>query len=123
MTDQERILVAAGDSVASERAARYVAALIDARKDFFVRLLHVTPAMPPGMLECGGEESAEEVAEYESGYHQWVKRSEEEAWPIFDKLRKVLRVAGVAKDCIETETYTPKTGGIRRQRHHGNRAG
>jgi protein tyrosine phosphatase (PTP) superfamily phosphohydrolase (DUF442 family) len=60
------------------------------------------------MLECGGDESPEDVAQYETEYHQWVKKTEEEAQPTFDKLRQVLTKAGVAEEFIETECYTPR---------------
>lgn len=74
-----KIMIAVDDSSASLGAVAYVAGLMGGRKDLSVRLFHVLPPLPPGLLEFGGSENPEQEARLSAELRQSQQRWTEEA--------------------------------------------
>lgn len=104
------MLLAIDDSEASCKAVEYVAAVVADAPRFRVRLLHVLPHIPTGLLEHGGCEpgvacpAEQEVVE---GRARWRERCELAASGLVDLARETLREAGVADDRIEVHFAAP----------------
>jgi hypothetical protein len=72
-----------------------------------VVLAHVLRPVPTGLLEHGGSSDARAEtrleAELEEAQRAWIARAaSEEAEPLFERSRDLLRARGVASDAIET---------------------
>ena len=59
MLAPHRLLLAIDDTAATERAVAYVANVARGNPEFHVRLFHVLPPIPPGLLEHGGHETSD----------------------------------------------------------------
>lgn len=110
MIADHHLLLAADDSEASHKAVSYVAGIVGASPRFRIRLLHVLPCIPAGLLEHGGCDPgvacpAEEGVRDETV--RWRQRCERAAAGLMEQVRSTLVDAGVALDRIEVLYRAP----------------
>ena len=109
-TDHD-LLVAVDESEASMKAVEYVAEIVRSAPQFRIRLLHVLPHIPTGLLEHGGHSDPVKLEavsrELDEQTARWRKRCESAAAELVDAARETLETAGVAPDRISTEFAAP----------------
>ena len=111
MTRADTVLVAIDDTEASERAVNAAARDLAGHPDRHVLLFHVLPTLPTELLEFGGRaDDAEEIAGLEQLRERrraWMQEERRKARPIVDRMKGVLRDAGVSDEQIETAADAP----------------
>lgn len=111
MKAEHHLLLAIDESEPSLRAVEYVASVVRASPQFRIRLLHVLPHIPSGLLEHGGRDTAEEEdavhRELDQETRRWRRRCETAAAALIEDARGVLQRAGVAPDRIAVEFAAP----------------
>jgi nucleotide-binding universal stress UspA family protein len=110
MSANHHILLAIDDSDASRKAVSYVARVVGDSARHRIRLLHVLPPIPTGLLEHGGcDPGAACPAEREvlEGTARWRQESERAASGMIEEAEETLREAGVAPDRIEVRFAAP----------------
>lgn len=110
MKADHHMLVAIDDSEASHKAIEYVAGIVADAPRFRIRLFHVLPHIPTGLLEHGGCEPGEvcvAARELDEGTRRWRERREAAAQGLIDDARQALIDAGVQGDRIEVRFAAP----------------
>ncbi len=78
-----KIMMAVEGSRVSLDAVEYVSRMLGGRKDLHIRLFHVLPPIPPGLLEFGGSEDpcteASQSAKLKKAQHRWLEEAEQSA--------------------------------------------
>lgn len=100
----KNILIAVDDSGASERALRYVGALLRETRDVNVTLFHVLNPMPRELMEHGGSEDPETEdhlgEQLRKEQKEWVQTEGALEYPILENARKRLGETGFPIDRV-----------------------
>jgi nucleotide-binding universal stress UspA family protein len=111
MSSHHDLLLAIDDTEASRKAIDYVAGVVRDAPQFRIRLLHVLPHIPTGLLEHGGRDTPEEERaaqrELDEGIARWRRRSERAAEALIEDARDTLEAAGVARDQVQVDFAAP----------------
>lgn len=107
MDRSKRLLVAVDDSAASNRAVRYVGAILRESQGFTVFLLHMLGPLPTKLRESRGAETPEGEEKVEEALvkkqNQEIRQLAAKARPILEKAKAVLTGAGVPCEAIERD--------------------
>lgn len=111
MRADHHMLLAIDDSEASRKAVSYVARVVGDAPRFRVRLFHVLPHIPTGLLEHGGHEDPETERSIESELDEetarWRARAEDAASSLVDAARASLLAAGLREERIDVRFAAP----------------
>jgi nucleotide-binding universal stress UspA family protein len=111
MLSSHDVLIAVDESEASMKAVEYVASVVRSAPHFHIRLLHVLPHIPTGLLEHGGRSNPERLRavshELDEQTTRWQKRCEAAAADLVAAARTVLEEAGVGPDRIVESFAAP----------------
>jgi nucleotide-binding universal stress UspA family protein len=107
----DKFLIAVEESAPSLKAVSYVGQIIRGRRDVHVRLLHVLPPIPPGLLEFGGAEHPQIEqrlsGELRQNQAQWIETAKRNAQGSLDKALAVLVEAGLSPNDVSTSFSSP----------------
>ena len=107
----EKFLIAVEDSAASLKAVSYVSQIIRGRTDIHVRLLHVLPPIPPGLLEFGGAEQPQLEqrlsGELRQDQARWIETAKHNAQASLDKALAILLQGGLSPNTVSTSFSSP----------------
>lgn len=108
---RENFLIAVEDSAASLKAVSYVSQIIRGRTDIHVRLLHVLPPIPPGLLEFGGAEQPQLEqrlsGELRQDQARWIETAKHNAQASLDKALAILLQGGLSPNTVSTSFSSP----------------
>ena len=107
----EKFLIAVEDSAASLKAVSYVSQIVRGRTDIHVRLLHVLPPIPPGLLEFGGAEQPQLEQRLSGELRQeqarWIETAKRNARASLDKALAILLQGGLSLNKVSTSFCSP----------------
>jgi nucleotide-binding universal stress UspA family protein len=107
----DKFLIAVEDSLTSLKAVSYVSQILRGRRDVQVRLLHVLPPIPPGLLEFGGAEHPQIEqrlgTELRQSQAQWIETQKRKAQASLDNALTVLIQGGLSSYNISTSFSSP----------------
>lgn len=111
MNSAEKFLIAVEESAASLKAVSYVGQIIRGRTDVYVRLLHVLPPIPPGLLEFGGAEQPQLEqrlsGELRQDQARWIETAKRNAHASLDKATAILLQSGLSPNKVSTSFSSP----------------
>jgi nucleotide-binding universal stress UspA family protein len=111
MNRTDKFLIAVEESPTSLKAVSYVSQILRGRTDVHVRLLHVLPPIPPGVLEFGGAEhpllEQRLSAELRKDQAQWIETAKHNAQASLDKALAVLIQGGLSPNKVSISFSSP----------------
>ncbi|MBX3349479.1 MAG: STAS/SEC14 domain-containing protein [Nitrospira sp.] len=111
MDRTEKFLIAVDESAASLKAVSYVSQILRGRTDVHVRLLHVLPPIPPGLLEFGGAEHPQLEqrlsGELRQDQTRWIETAKRNAHASLDKALAILLQGGLSPNEVSTSFSSP----------------
>lgn len=102
-----KIMIAVEASRGSLDTVTYVSRMMGGRKDLHIRLFHVLPPVPPGLLEFGGSEDPREEASLSArlkeAQQRWLDEAERSARQSLETAVTLLVDHGFAGHQVSTE--------------------
>jgi hypothetical protein len=106
MRGEEGVVVAVDESESAHRTLEYVGNMVAGREGVRIRLLHLLPPYPRGVIEHGGAEDPErEVTlerEMQQARDEWLMGAAEDAEPMLAQAVSTLESCGVPRRAVET---------------------
>jgi len=103
----DKILLAVDDSLASRKAANYVADLARRKKELSIHIFHASDPLPAELQEFRGAENPDDDktldAEFRRKRNSWEQKAKRAAEPLIKKTRLMLEQAGVAPEHISSQ--------------------